>query len=133
MNDPQDDLTIGNDETVIRRVERREQVCDDNLGRRRPTTQAFLQDGRNGLVSVSLWSETTPDDVAKEGDQPYQCTVSVGVLRENGLGIIRSPESGGPGHCDITGRKTKGRLKSIVSQTQWVPGYAPPPGPDGPA
>ena len=133
MNDFWDDPAIGNDETVIRRVAHNQQLYDDNLGYRRPSTQAFLQGGRDEPTSVYLLSETTPEDVAKEGSQPYQCAVSVGVLRENGLGIIRTPESGGPGHCDITGRKRQGRLNHIVGHVQWVPGYAPPPGPDDPA
>ena len=133
MSDLQNDPTVGNDATVIRRVAHNQHLYDENLGYRRPSTEAFLQDGRNGLTSVYLLSETTPEDVAQGGSQPYQCTVSVSVLRENGFGIIRTPESGGPGHCDITGRKTKGRLNRITSHAQWVPGYAPPPGPDGPA
>ena len=64
--------------------------------------------------------------MSQEGNQPYQCIVVVGVLRQNGLGIIRTPDSGGPGHCDITGRKTRGALNPIVRAAEWVPGYAPP-------
>ena len=122
MNDP----TIGDDEKVIRRVARGQHKFDALLGRIRPSTQAFMQNGRDGLASVYLLSETTPEAVAQEGNQPYQCTVTVGVLRQNGLGIIRTPDDGGPGHCDITGRKTKRRLDPIVSAAQWVSGYAPP-------
>lgn len=121
-----DDPTIGDDETVIRRVAEGQHPFDENLGRVRPSTQAFIQDGPDGLVSVYLLSETTPDAVSQEGNQPYQCIVAVGVLRQNGLGIIRTPDSGGPGHCDITGRKTKSALNPIVRAAQWVPGYAPP-------
>ena len=122
MNDP----TIGDAEKVVRRVAREQYTFDENLGRTRPTTQAFKQNGKDGSVSAYLWSETTPEAVAQEGNQPYQCTVTVGVLRQNGLGIIRTPDDGGPGHCDITGHKTKRRLDPIVSAAQWVPGYAPP-------
>ena len=125
-----DDHTIGDDEKVIRRVACKQHKTDENSGRTRPSTQAFIQDGPDGLVSVYLLSETTPDAVAQEGNQPYQCIVAVGVLRQSGLGIIRTPESGGPGHCDITGRKTRGKLAPVVKAAQWVPGYAPPPGAD---
>ncbi len=133
MTTPQDDPAIGGSELVIRRIAHDQQVYDAELGRRRPATRAFVQDGRNGLTSVYLMSETTPEAIAGEGGQSYQAAVRVSVLRENGLGIIRTPESGGPGHCDVIGRKTRGRMLQIVLQAQWVPGYAPPPGPDGPA
>ena len=86
--------------------------------------------GPDGLVSVYLMSETTIAVAAGGGSQEYLVAVSVGALRANGLGIIRTPESSGPGHCDITGRKTRGRLTRIVRQAQWLPGYAPPDGPD---
>ena len=126
MTDPQDDPGISDDEVVVRRVSRRDQIFDPEIGRRRPASQAFLQNGRDGLTSVYLLSETTPAEVATDGTEEYLAVVRVAVLRENGLGIIRTPESGGPGHCDITGRKTRGRLVQIVMQSQWIPGYTPP-------
>ena len=130
MTSPQDDPSIGNDETILRRVAHDQQFFDHRVGRVRPATNAFLQDGPEGLVSVYLMSETTPAIAASEGSQEYLAAVRVGTLRANGLGIIRTPESGGPGHCDITGRKTRGRLNRIVRQAEWAPGYAPPDGPD---
>ena len=117
MTSPQDDPGINDDEVVVRRVSRREQIFDPDIGRRRPASQAFLQNGRDGLTSVYLMSKTTPEEVAADGDEEYLAAVRVGALRENGLGIIRTPESGGPGHCDITGRKTRGRLFQIVMQS----------------
>ena len=130
MSGPPDDMTIGDDAMVIRRVSAKQQFFDENTGSRRPASMAFRQNGIAGDVSVYLMLETTFDAVAAGGSQPYLCVVSVGVLRQNGLGIIRTPESGGPGHCDITGRKTTGRLRRIARQAQWVPGYAPPAGAD---
>ena len=130
MTTSQDDPTIGDGELLIRRITHDQQVYDTELGRRRPATRAFVQGGRDGLTSVYLLSETTPEAIAREGGQSYQAAVRVSVLRENGLGVIHTPESGGPGHCDITGHKTRGRMLQIVLQAQWVPGYEPPPGPD---
>ena len=130
MTSLQDDPSIGDDEIVLRRVAQNEQFFDHRVGRVRPATSAFLQGGPDGLVSVYLMSETTIAVAAGGGSQEYLVAVSVGALRANGLGIIRTPESGGPGHCDITGRKTRGRLTRIVRQAQWLPGYAPPDGPD---
>lgn len=39
--------------------------------------------------------------------------------------MVRDRSSGGPGHCVITGRKTKGRLNRIVKQARWIEGYLP--------
>ena len=118
-----DDATIGSDESVYRRVATF--VYDNNLGRNRPSTQSFLQDGRDGLVSVYLVTETTPEAVASEGPEEYLASVEIGVLRSQMLGIVRDPSSGGPGHCEIMGRKTKGRLNKIVKNARWVEGYSP--------
>ena len=121
-----DDPGIGGDQVVLRRVSERSYSFDENLGRFRPSSQAFLQNGPDGLVSVYLQSETTHSAVAAEGPEPYLAAIPVGELRELGLGIVRDPSSGGPGHCEITGRKTRGILNRIAKQAQWVPGYAPP-------
>ena len=121
-----DDASIGDGEVVIRRVSERSYAFDENLGRFRPSSQTFLQNGPDGLVSVYLASETTPAQVSREGPEPYLASITAGELRELGLGIVRDPSSGGPGHCEITGRKTRGTLNRIARQAQWVPGYAPP-------
>ena len=119
-----DDAGISDDEIVLRRVHESFVVLDDTH-ETRPSTQAFLQDGSQGLVSVYLRSETTPSAVAEEGPEPFLASVSVRVLRELGLGLVRDSSSGGPGHCVITGTKTRGTLKRIVQATAWVEGYAP--------
>ena len=113
-----DDPTISNDSVVVRRVALSEHTFDETIGRRRPSSQAFMQSGRDGLVSVYLLSETTYETVAQAGSQRYLATVTVGVLRENGLGIIRSPDAGVTGHCDITDRKTRGRLNQIARSAE---------------
>ena len=127
MTLPQDDAAIGDNETVYRRISELFVQRDQNLGRLRPSTQAFRQGGPDGLVSVYLCSETTPEAVMSEGPERWLATIEVGALRELGLGIVRSPSDGGPGHCDITGRKTRGALRRIAASAKWVPGYAPEP------
>lgn len=118
-----DDTGIGDGEVILRRIAFT--TLDQNLQRRRPSTQSFKQDGTDGLVSVYLLSETTPANVIDEGVERYLASVNVGLLRELGLGIVRDPTSGGPGHCVITGRKTKGRLNRIVQEAAWVEDYRP--------
>ena len=116
---------IGDDDTVLRRIPEAFVVFDDNLQRLRPSTQAFRQGGTGRPVSVYLLSATTLEEVANEGSEPYLVSLRVGFLRELGLGIIRDPTSGGPGHCEITGRKTRSVLDRLAKQAQWVEGYAP--------
>ena len=118
-----DDTSIGDDEVILRRIAFT--TFDQNLQRRRPSTQSFKQDGTDGLVSVYLLSETTPANVIDEGVERYLASVNVGLLRELGLGIVRDPTSGGPGHCVITGRKTKGRLNRIAQEAEWAEDYRP--------
>lgn len=120
-----DDACIGDDETVLRRVSDSFVIYDENTLKFRPSTQAFLQDGPDGLVSVYLRSETTPAAVAAGGPERHLASIRVGLLREVGLGIVRDPTSGGAGHCVITGRKTKGTLNRIVQNAEWVEGHAP--------
>ena len=120
-----DDLGISDDEIVLRRVHESFVVLDQNVHRKRPSTQAFKQGGADGLVSVYLSAETTPNSVAEEGPEPFLAFIKVGALRKQGLGLVRDPSSGGPGHCVITGRKTRGRLNQIAQQAVWVDGYAP--------
>ena len=120
-----DDVSISDDEVVLRRVAENFVTDDQNIQRLRPSTQAFKQDGPDGLVSVYLISETDPATVADEGPEKYLASIRVGVLRELGLGVVRDLSSGGLGHCVITGRKTKGRLNQIVRKAEWVNGYEP--------
>ena len=120
-----DDANISDDEIILRRVPEDFVTDDQNRQRLRPSTQAFKQDGPDGLVSVYLSSETDPATVADEGPEKYLASIRVGVLRELELGVVRDPSSGGPGHGVITGRKTKGRLNRIVCEAEWVNGYAP--------
>ena len=122
---PEDDASIGNDEILLRRVAENSVHWDEDLHRHRPSTSTFRQDGPDGLVSVYLSSETTPASVASGGPEKYLVSITAGFLRAQGLGVIRDTTSGGPGHCVITGRKTRGKLYLIVCEAKWVKGYAP--------
>ena len=120
-----DDPGIGDDETVLRRISEAFVVFDDNLQRLRPSTQAFRQGGTSGHGSVYLLSVTNPEEVSNEGPEPYLVPLRARLLLELGLGIVRDPTSGGPGHCEITGRKTRSVLDRLAKFAQWVEGYAP--------
>ena len=116
-----DNASIGDDEIVFRHIARAFVIHDENLDAMRPSTQAFKQKE----LSVYLASMTTPGSVASEGTEPYMVSLSVATLREESLGIILDESSGGPGHCLVTGRRTKGKLNRIVKKAEWVEYYAP--------
>lgn len=120
-----DDPDIPDDELVTRRVSEFDYVFDANIGRTRPKSNAFLQDGRDGHTSVHRLSKTTPADVHALGPEPYLATVRVGVLRANGLGIIFTPKTNESGHSDITGHKGANLLRRIARETYWEQGYSP--------
>ncbi len=65
-----DDASIRDDEVVLRRVSNKSHVFDENLDKRRPSSDVFLQDGPDGLVSVYLESETTHANVVAGGPEP---------------------------------------------------------------
>ena len=116
------DASIGDQDTLLRRTAESFVVYDENLHRLRPSTQAFKQ----SELSVYLSSQTTPEAVISEGAEPYMVSIKVGLLSELGLDIVMDPSSGGPGHCLVTGPRTKGKLNQIVKNTEWVVGYALP-------
>ena len=125
-----DQGVVPDGEWVFRRVARDRHVYDGNLGRRRPSSLAFVQGGRDGDTSCYVVSETTPDVVASYGPEPYMVRVLVSLIRANGLDLVRSgtEEEDGPGHVDILGRKTSSRVTSLAKAAEWVDGYEPPAG-----
>ena len=110
---------------VYRRVAADQYVFDEEWGRNRPSTQAFVQGGRDGNASAFLVAETTPAAVAALGDEPFMVDVSVDLIREVGLDLERV-DDGLPGHVDVVGRKRRSGLKRLVEDSRWVEGYEPP-------
>ena len=77
MSSIHDDAGIGEHEIVLRRVAGEEVVFDENVRRWRPAGYAFLQGGRDGLVSVYLASETSPEAVWAGGPEEYLASIGV--------------------------------------------------------
>jgi hypothetical protein len=117
---------IDDDEIVMRRVRPSETTTDRPGGRERPSGQAFIQNGRDGDTSVYLKSETTAERILENNPGMYVCEVRVGDIRAEGLEIERSQREGDPGHCDIKGRKTRGKAREISRKSTWAPGHGPP-------
>ena len=65
--------------------------------------------------------------MAAEGNEEYLFVVPVRLLREYGLDVVRDPDHGGPGHCNIVGARglSRANLRRLLRQVHWVAGYAP--------
>ena len=110
--------------TVLRRVRDYEVLVEED-GTRRPSSQAFIQGGPDGNVSVYLTSETTPERITQNYPDTYVAEVEISTVRGLGLDVEREPVEGDPGHCNITGRKTKSRARAMTRCSRWVTGYGP--------
>lgn len=110
---------------VMRRVRDYEIITDSHGGSPRPSSNAFIQDGPDGDVSVYLTSETTPAHIIREYPGTYVAVVEIGVIRAQGLDVERDPVPGNPGHCNITGRKSRGKARAIARNSGWAEGYGP--------
>jgi hypothetical protein len=127
VSSSQESPPVAGDEIVMRRVPDSQTTTDTPPnGPKRPSTQAFKQDGADGPASVYLLSKTTPEAVLGDRLETYVAMVSVSALRAEGLDVIRSCIEGDPGHCDITGHRTNGMLKRIARNSEWVPSFGPP-------
>ena len=116
---------IEDSQVVMRRVRKSQKTKDTNDGPQRPTSDAFIQNGPDGETSVYLASETTPEHITKEYPDVYVAEVEARVIRAQGLEVERDPVPGDPGHCNIVGRKTRGRAAAIARSASWAQGYGP--------
>ena len=110
---------------VMRRVRDYETITDSSDGLPRPSSNAFIQDGPDGDVSVYLKSETTAAHITGDYPGTYVAEVEVGIIRAHGLDVERDPIPSDPGHCNITGRKSRGRARSIARNSRWADGHGP--------
>ena len=116
---------VDDNETAMRRVTRTEITRHEDEGTIRPSSDAFLQGGPEGNVSVYLASETTPERITREYPGTYVALVEVSVIRAQGLEVEREPVEEEPGHCNITGRKTPAKRRAIARSSCWAKGFGP--------
>ena len=116
---------VGDEEIVLRRVRDYERTTDTEGGPERPSSDAFIQGEPDGNTSVSLKSETSPELLVRGYRETYLAELDVSVIRSQGLEVERDPKDDDPGHCNITGRKTRGRAQNLAKASRWVPGYEP--------
>lgn len=115
---------VRDNDIVMRRVTRTEITWHEDEGTIRPSSNAFLQGGPEGEVSVYLASETTPERITREYPGVYVALVEVSVIRAQGLEVEREPLQE-PGHCNITGRKTPAKRRALARNARWAEGFGP--------
>jgi hypothetical protein len=98
---------------------------DKNLGRMRPTSQAF-QDPRDGtpmsvlLADDLLKSGGTPD-TALSGHAGYAlASVTAGLCRECSQKVARDPTPNEPAHGVVVGKKTGSVRNQLAREARWI-------------
>ena len=91
MTASRQEAPVNDNDTVMRRVSRTEITSHEDDGTIRPSSDAFMQGGPEGNVSVYLASETTPEQITRIYPGMYVALVEVGVIREMGLDVEREP------------------------------------------
>ena len=55
----------------------------------------------------------------------YAALVEAGVIRALGLEVELDQAEEDPGHCNITGRKTRGKARAIARSSRCAEGFGP--------
>ncbi len=125
-----DDPTIPDDSFVYRRIRPGQHKYDNREKRVIPNSGNFSDHPQNGPVSVDLCCEMADrgeaETAALKGHESYHLVkIPVRVVRELGLGVVRTPVDDNPCHGEITGHKSKATKRKLARKAMWV---VPPPG-----
>lgn len=112
-----DDLTIGDDEILWRRVI--PGWIKHETGSSRPVSVAFMDNLSNEL-SVFIASETTAEQVLQKFPADSLVAIRMGAFRALNYGIKREPEDGNDAHCVILPAPRRKDAKSFALQAEWV-------------
>jgi hypothetical protein len=119
---PVDDLTIGDDVLLWRRIAPEHVGVDQGTGQERASDSAF----RTEQMSVHIASQTNRDAVLKEYPKDKLMEFSAGEARREGFIIVRDPLPEDPSHAlvlrgDNPGqRPTKSQAKKLANCARWV-------------
>lgn len=122
---PEDDVTILNESALWRRIRPEQTIFDANLGRLRPTSDAFGNSSDDSGMSVIIG-----DQVLEEGRTPQQllhdfpgfslAAFQALLARERGQIIIRDPIPEEPAHAEVIGKKTGSVKSAFAKHSTWV-------------
>ena len=124
MPEPIDDVSIGDDERLLRRIRPDHVVVEPATAQRRPSSATFRS--KSNIVSVDLASMTTTERALQKYPHHALIEIDVGAVRSLGCKVVRNPLPDNPAHALLygngpDGRITKSQAREIVSRCRWVP------------
>jgi hypothetical protein len=115
----QDDESIGDDSALWRRIRPDWAIYDENLGRRRPTSQAFQNRGDG--MSVLLGAEVESPEVAVESVPGYGLvSFTAGLVRQLDQLVARDPTPEEAAHALVVGNKTGPVKRTLAESALWL-------------
>ncbi len=127
MPDWNDDLSIGDDERLYRRVfvdDPSQLKVDPGTGQLLPSSTSFKS--RKTPTSVDIASLTTPSESLGNRPGHYLIEVEVRAARETGCIVVRDANDNNQAHAHIIGTKrddgllTDSEAKKLVNKARWV-------------
>lgn len=120
-----DDPTIPDDAVLFRRVPPHHFVNDENLGRVRPSSAAFMDD-RDSPMSAALASlcPNGPADLLHNHPGYALVAFTARFARDLGLRVVRAAQPDEPWHAYVVGNKRTNTVKRAFKSLDWL---IPPP------
>ena len=118
---PFDDPSIPDDAELWRRIPPWHFYFDEKLGRLRPSKAAFEDDGDGSPMSVVLAFDAGPPESVLVGHARFAlATITAGLVRICGQGVVRDPIPDEPAHAVVVGRKTDSIKRRFAREARWV-------------
>ena len=123
MAEPVDDVSIGDDERLLRRIRPEDVFVEPQSGQRRPSSATFIS--KSNIISVDLASLTTPEKALGNYPRHVLVEIEVRTVRSLGCKVVRDPQPNNSAHTLLygsgpEGRMTKSQAKEIVNRCRWV-------------
>ncbi len=123
----EDDTSISNEAELWRRIPPRHLVPDKNRGGMRISKAAFDNHPNGTPMSVVLGDEILaagrePSSVIDGHEGFYLASLTAGLARSLGQGVVRNPTPDEPAHAEVFGKKTDSTRKKLAKAATWVIG-----------
>lgn len=123
MPEPIDDVSIADDERLLRRIRPDDVFVEPETGQRRPSSATFIS--KSNIISVDLATLTTPEKALANYPRHILVEIDVGTVRSLGCKMVRDPRPENPAHALLygsgpDGRMTKSQAREIVGRSKWV-------------
>jgi hypothetical protein len=117
LSDVEDDAAILGEFWALRRVH--PDLVKPSTGE--PDRSVFKDDPGGVGTSITLWLSGNDLRIVTGGrDDVGVVAVPIQAFRDQGLGVAYTHEEGNPHHCEVFGARTKGKLRTLREQAQWV-------------